>query len=216
MMLLATLILSPKNRQTSCLLLVGIAIAAAWPNDVLFLMCFFAGALCNWVAVGPTAARVLLVLGLILGSYQPYGVDYLLPEITREPKTLYNAIGGVCLTLAVCRGGALRAFLNSTIVQYLGKVSYSLYLMHTIVLCSIASYVISVLGVGALGLSMAFAVYIPITFAISHVFTETVDRFAVRFGHSFAKRMSSSLNVMADKSVMRQPDLPRVISSRMD
>jgi peptidoglycan/LPS O-acetylase OafA/YrhL len=201
MMLLATLMLSPKNRQTSCLLLVGIAIVAAWPNDVLFLMCFFAGALCNWVTVGPTAARVLLVLGFVFGSYQPYGVDYMLPELTREPKTLYNAIGGVCLTLAVCRGGALRAVLSSAIVQYLGKVSYSLYLVHTIVLCSIASYIVSVLGVGVLGLSFAFAVYIPVTFVVSHVFTDTVDRFAVRIGHRFAKSISSSMDVLGDKSV---------------
>ena len=189
MMLLATLMLSPRNRQPSCLLFVGIAVLAAWPNDVLFLLCFFAGALCNWVKVGPTAAHILLVLAFVFGSYQPYGVDYMLPEITREPKTLYNAIGGICLTLAVCRGGALRGLLSTAAIQYLGKLSFSLYLIHIIVLCSIASYIVSVLGVGAYGLSVALLAYITVTFVISHIFTDTVDLFAVRIGHLFSKYM---------------------------
>lgn len=185
--LLATLMLSPANRQIACIAVVSVAVLLMRTEDTIYLLCFFAGCLCNWMTVSRRVALLLFVVGLILGSYQPDGVTFMLPSLTSDPKTLYNAIGAVSLTIALCRGGLFARSLAHPYVQYLGKVSYSIYLLHFILLCSVSSAVVVTLGAGWVGLSVAFILYVITTFSIAHFFTLTVDNSAVRLAHRFAR-----------------------------
>jgi len=187
MALLGLLALSPKNRQVHCLAIAGAGVVLANPSGVVFILCFIAGALCNWIKVGRNAARILFFAGLIFGSYQPFGVDYFLPNWGDDPKSFYNAVGGVCLTLSLCRGGILSHFLKHDYVQYLGRISYSMYLLHFVTLCSISSSIVVAFDGSAIGLMLAFVVYIGVTIIFSHVFTIFVDDAAVRYSRKFSK-----------------------------
>lgn len=206
--LLATLMLSPANRQVACIAVVSIAVLLLRTADTIYLLCFFAGCLCNWMTVSRRIALPLFLVGLILGSYQPDGVTFMLPSLTADSKTLYNAIGAVSLTIALCRGGLFARSLANPYVQYLGKVSYSIYLLHFILLCSVSSAVVVTLGAGWVGLSVAFILYVITTFSIAHFFTLTVDNSAVSLAHKFARFIEGQSRQGAVDDLATRPQRP--------
>ena len=206
--LLATLMLSPANRQVACIAVVSIAVLLLRTADTIYLLCFFAGCLCNWMTVSRRIALPLFLVGLILGSYQPDGVTFMLPSLTADSKTLYNAISAVSLTIALCRGGLFARSLANPYVQYLGKVSYSIYLLHFILLCSVSSAVVVTLGAGWVGLSVAFILYIITTFSIAHFFTLTVDNSAVSLAHKFARFIEGQSRQGAVDDLATRPQRP--------
>jgi peptidoglycan/LPS O-acetylase OafA/YrhL len=196
--LLGLLALSPKNRQVFCLIVAGGALILANPSDTVYFISFIAGALCNWITVDRKHAWSLLFAGLVMGSYQPFGFHYMLPNFGLDPKTFYNAVGGVCVTVAVCRGGLFSPFMGNSIVQYFGRLSYSVYLLHFIILCSVASYIVLSFGGGPFGLVSAFLAYFLITFACAHVFTTLVDNASVRLANKFSRWVDDQPNLVQD------------------
>lgn len=133
-------------------------------------------------------AHVLLVVGLILGSwhvgwlnsYNPLYGRFTLPLFNQsEMQVFVLIIAAACIILAVLSLGWLSRFFELRPLQYLGKISFSLYLIHWIVLygfsCDIFNRLISH-HVGYIpSFLITFAISVPLIFAISHVFTKYID-----------------------------------------
>ncbi len=176
LMLLAVLALAPKNRQLLCLALACISLVVAQPSDLVYFLCFFAGAALNWAKGTQAPGLALLVTGLVLGAYQGDSRFYsFLPVVTSDAKTFYNSIGAVFLVWGVCVAGSFERAFASPFAQYLGRISYSLYLIHFVALASLTSLVVAYMGTDALGLVVAMILYLLFSVGLAGLLTRFVD-----------------------------------------
>lgn len=115
-----------------------------------------------------------------LGNYDVWGMVSL-----SKPKC-FESMGSALLILSVAFSQTLQRFLERRWVAFLGSISFALYLVHLILICSVASYAylkLRALGSGhdwsAIGACvLCFAAAIPAAMALHWC----VDRPAIRFG----------------------------------
>jgi peptidoglycan/LPS O-acetylase OafA/YrhL len=74
-------------------------------------------------------------------------------------------------------------------VQFLARISFSLYLLHFIVLCSLASWFYLHSPQQTLWLLANFVLYLAVCFLAAHLFEAWVDRGAIRVSHRFSARL---------------------------
>ncbi|CDN51176.1 acyltransferase family protein [Neorhizobium galegae] len=187
LLLLSALALSPSRRgNLLSLAACSLGIVLLKPDDFIFFLCFFAGAALNYVRISVVAGVICTALGLMLGAYRSSDGLFIWVPIFPSANTAYNAVGAVLLVAAVCRAGTAERFLQSSIPQFLGRISYSLYLLHFIVLCTIASYTVVLVGVNPIGLTLSLAAYLLVTIILSVAFTRYIDSYAINSGHKFS------------------------------
>jgi peptidoglycan/LPS O-acetylase OafA/YrhL len=134
---------------------VAVELAAHSSGDFMtlsYIVCFIAGAaladhhekISALMSRTTSSHRVLLLgLALLLFTYDAWMPPHLLPgplgAVARlEGTRILLETASALIFIALARHpGRARAFLRSAIPQYLGRVSYSLYLLHTIVLLAI-------------------------------------------------------------------------------
>ena len=89
--------------------------------------------------------------------------------------------GAVGLLLAAMYAAPLRRLLSSGIPEYLGRISYSLYLVHGTVLFFLAN-----LLYGRLGWTGILPIYLVIAIGLAHLFCVTIEEPALRAGKLIA------------------------------
>ncbi|KAM7209176.1 Acyltransferase family domain containing protein [Naviculisporaceae sp. PSN 640] len=110
----------------------------------------------------------------------------------QDPYRYYQSIGAFLIVLCVSRSTSWQAFFNSAPIQYLGKISYAMYLMHGPVLHTLG-YAIErfvwtrITGVETDmayvgGFVLASLAVVPLVIWVSDVFWRGVDEPVVRFG----------------------------------
>ncbi len=179
--MVALFAIGPRVRIASC---VG-AIALFW-GAPLYLTFVYGYVLANLDLLirDKQVARGIVgdVAGLLLLAFAAY---YRLDH--DGPKT--NALLGACLVLAPILSPLLRRLLSSSFSKWLGRISFPLYLVHGIIICSISSFLIVRLHeFGWSPQSMAIAV-VPATIVISLGVAQLclgIERFAIRSSHRFA------------------------------
>lgn len=144
-----------------------------------------------------------------------YWLSYLKPQAVFDPKWFYLFWGANLLVVSVPRLGWLKRFFESRFCQFLGRISFSLYLVHGPILSFLGDRVyhavgfvrVSGLGVeqlawwanrfplpltGPYGLELAFLlpqiVLLPFTFWVADVVTRMVDEPSVKFAAWLYKR----------------------------
>jgi peptidoglycan/LPS O-acetylase OafA/YrhL len=85
---------------------------------------FAAGALCYWAVTNPRFRPALFVFLALM----------LLPVLYQDPAQVLIGWGTTLLIYVASRKGTLTTWLNFEPLQYLGRISYSLYLCHLLVL----------------------------------------------------------------------------------
>lgn len=142
----------------------------------IYYAAIFSGATINAVNVRPNVNYILLGLGLYFGSFQNGSIFYeFLPQQITNPRLLYNFLGAYLLTFVVIKGVG-KGFLQAQAVQFLGKISYSLYIIHFLVLSSLASYLY--LRVDFVGWSILFHVslYFLMCIVVAYLFSMLIDK----------------------------------------
>lgn len=141
-----------------------------------------------------------------------YYLSFLKPQAVFDPKWFYLAIAANIIVAAIPRMPRIKAFFEGRFCQYLGRISFSLYLVHGPVLVTLGDRVYSAVGysaphersremlawwidrlplptAGPLGLEPAFLlshiVLLPVTLWLADFVTRTVDEPSVRFGQWF-------------------------------
>jgi peptidoglycan/LPS O-acetylase OafA/YrhL len=188
----------PKKYTAAPLLMVLFLIYAMHLQDSIFYLAFFAGSLLGNFQRFLKYRFFVFALGIYFGGFQFNSIAYdFLPNLNFlgvdifERKNFYNALGAVFVTLSVIQGFGLKVF-ESRLFQFLGRISFSIYLIHFIVLCSLSSFVYVHLPQSKLFLGINFALYLVVCFFVSMIFERFVDKVAINISHKFSSKMFSS------------------------
>ncbi|CZT41776.1 related to hard surface induced protein 3 (sterol glycosyl transferase) [Rhynchosporium secalis] len=146
-----------------------------------------------------------------------YYLAYLKPQATFDYKWFYLFWAAAFTAASIPRIGWLRRFFEGRFCQYLGKISFGLYLVHGPVIFILADRLYSAVGfvrerhmmnipqwpnsfslsmAGPLGMEFAFLVphivLLPITFWLAEIVTKFVDEPAVRFAQNLYRRLANA------------------------
>jgi peptidoglycan/LPS O-acetylase OafA/YrhL len=111
---------------------------------------------------------------------------------TPELEILAHIVGAIIVVVAVLKLELLAKPLESRPMQYLGKISFPLYLTHFIIMGSVACFIFSHLAAAhsyGLALLAAVVVSLPISFVVAHFYAKYVDAQAV----GLSKRWGNAL-----------------------
>jgi peptidoglycan/LPS O-acetylase OafA/YrhL len=187
--LLAFHLALPRFRRVWAWLTVAVLLVLVHGPDAVYYATIFAGALINRVRLDRASMALVFVLGCYCGAFQPGNVIYAPLPSTEQgielQRNLWHAAGGLLLTASVASGFA-RALFESAPVRFLGRVSFSLYLLHFLVLCSLASWMFLWLPLSTSSLVLVFVTYLAVCFAIAVVFDRFVDRGAIALSRRVA------------------------------
>ncbi|MEN4919734.1 acyltransferase [Achromobacter spanius] len=149
----------------------------------------------------------LALLGLYLGGIDGsklYAWLGLIPVGTASKNGVFAVFGAVILVYAV-KGGAFSNLLQSRPVQFLGRISYSLYLVHLPIILSVACgsylWLATEQGFGRVGAAaLAFSIALPTTIAVAMVFTRLVDEPCIKFAKRLFPSGEASSTISPGKS----------------
>ena len=142
----------------------------------------------------------LVTLGIYCGSYPYYGAETglwsALPAIGSAHKPVfYHVLGAFALILATRLFAEAREVFSKRPFRFLGRISYSLYLVHFPLVCSVATGLFLVLlphfGYAA-AVAAVFVAMVPVVLAASTLFTLLVDEPAIRLSDRFARLVMGS------------------------
>ena len=145
-------------------------------QSFLWGSCFIYGALLSyksekigeWYGITPRWAKVAVLIGTTL--------VYLSTKSSVQPFA-------ACVVLVFAERSRASRWLNMPIPEYLGRISYSMYLMHGTVL-----YATLILLYGKLPFVVLVGTYCALTLLLSHLFCVGVEEPSMRLGKRWAKR----------------------------
>ena len=131
--------------------------------------------------------------------YYVFGIVLILIFINGFGQTFYSAYAGILVSAVgifmIINSNGLRRLFQHKILVWLGKISFSLYLIHLPIICSLSCYLLLNLGFGYFynGLISVAVSMVFILFAAA-LFTKWVDSPAVIFSNWFAKFILTFFN----------------------
>jgi peptidoglycan/LPS O-acetylase OafA/YrhL len=146
---------------------------------------------------------LLLVSGLFLGSY-PFeanveGTFYWIMklDVLQNPGAEYHVLGAFFIMLALLNSKKLQAFFSKSPFIFLGKISFSLYLIHLIFICSFSSYIFvffkSFVKYNT-AFALTFVLSLPLLMTASWVVYKLVDSKSVLLSKILYKNLFGSTN----------------------
>lgn len=192
LLLLAFYICKPQ-KWTSALSFLACAVLYVFMKmESIYFIALFAGALLNQVKIASKWTPGLLVAGLYLGGFQFMSPLYdFWPSINTgnievwDKITFYNLIGALCLVAAVANGCGQK-ILESRVCQFLGEISFPIYLLHFLIICSLSSALYINLPQSAPYLIANLGVYLAVCCGLGKLFAVWVDQPAIRLSHKAA------------------------------
>jgi len=131
----------------------GVMILVSLKTDIYFAGIFLGFALCDifctresvlrWYRKLPAVPVLIFLLGFYLLSYPSIGMDMtgtIYAILPSAYTVVYHIAGAFLLTAGVLGSGGLQRFLAWRPFVYLGKISYSLYLLHFPVIATFSCY----------------------------------------------------------------------------
>ncbi|KDD69808.1 peptidoglycan/LPS O-acetylase OafA/YrhL [Pseudomonas sp. BT76 TE3572] len=129
--------------------LLVISISALFYNNLIFpfvVGTFVSSYLAkNRKEISFRASIVLIILGLYMLGYmipeKSYAWASLTPEVFKKnTQTILHTLGSACIIFATMTNKKLFQSLNGRFLRFIGKISFPLYLIHTLIICSLSSY----------------------------------------------------------------------------
>lgn len=181
-----------------------------------YMIAFALGISLNYIEVykdiiaGPAryiAPALLLIAGLILGSYptnEDIGRAIQFTVFRRLPQvivsgfnyTWYHTAGAYLLILAFVFSPRLQHFVSLRLFRFLGYISFSIYLLHPLVLGSVSSY--AFLGLyGTLGYNQAalcaFLITISVSIGAAWLMSKYIDDKGIKLAHYIYRRFAKKI-----------------------
>lgn len=146
-----------------------------------------------WISTGSRGSRdlkavtltgpLLFVVGLYLGMYPQFGLPdgFFAPLSILNPLgvVLVHSLGAACVLGGLLASHHLQRIFGGKAGAFVGRISFSVYLLHTLVLGSFACWYFEVayqyLGYNLAAVS-AFVLSLPIIFAVALMATRLVDQ----------------------------------------
>jgi len=133
-----------------------------------------------WI-VAPAFITALWLGGFNKGTlYFPFNeLTIMINSHEIDKPTLSKSIGAIIMVLCILRSHGLKSFFSTVACKFLGKISFSLYLVHVAIICSIGSWVfITTNSHGPQWISATLAITTSIIASIimAILFERTIDR----------------------------------------
>jgi peptidoglycan/LPS O-acetylase OafA/YrhL len=186
-LLLLFYLLKPREKSSIAWLFFFYLIFQNYGKDSLFLFAIMIGSLLHAVTISKKWVPYVILIALYLGAFQFENRYYdFLPLVgVFKKKDFYETIGAVLLVAPIVQGYG-KKFFETRILQFLGRISYSLYLVHFLILCSLSCAFYLFLPHTSLALLLNFFLYSLISILVSVVFYKYVDRPAITISHYFS------------------------------
>jgi len=195
--LLLFYITKPRTRIMLPMLLVFLPIYCLHGRDSIYIYAIFLGSLLNLFKGSTRYNFGLFLFGIYLSGFQFGSVLYdFLPTIkiagfeVWERRNFYTLIGALCLTASIIRG-AFASFFEHRVLQFLGNISFPLYLLNPIVLCGVTSAAYLGFAHGGVLILYHLAFYTAVCLIAATIFGYLVDRPAISISHRFSSNLFS-------------------------
>ena len=182
--LLLFYIAKPKGHNVLFLSLVIILIYTLNEKTPIFLYAILLGSLLNTISIPKKLHLLLFIAGLFFGAFQDGNAFYnTFPHVLPwHRQSFYGSLGALLITAPIVHGFGTK-FFQSRPLQFLGTISFPLYLLHFTVLASFSCWLYLVLPQHPLTLCLNLALYLLISIGLSVVFEKYIDQPAIRFSH---------------------------------
>ncbi|WMT43200.1 acyltransferase [Paenibacillus sp. D2_2] len=158
----------------------------------------------NWLTViqRPWITLFLLCIGLYLGSYPYVGIENTVYSLLVWKTSsfsffvFYHTLGAFFTLTALLNSSRLQSLFSRKLFSYLGKISFSLYLLHFTIICSLGSYIfyqLHLLFSYSLSVTLTVILTTPIIFALAHWFYLFVDAKTLSLLGKWSKRIFDPL-----------------------
>ena len=148
----------------------------------------------RWVRSNRIYSLLTLVIGIILLTYR-WPPEFLAVKLSPKDLRFVTGLGAFLLLLWVMSSPRVQRVMEWPALQFLGRVSYSLYLVHFIVLLTAAQYGIhwanSVGITGSYSYWLAFAITISGSLILAAICYRYVERPAISLGKFLANKASA-------------------------
>lgn len=192
------------NNKKSILLHIIVAVLILL-TDKKFYAAFILGSLISRLFVdgfsfpkgwkGITIKLFLVVAGIYFSSY-PQG-SFVQQSMWKpiawswtNTYDLFHVLGSFCLLFVICFEKNFIRFFSIKPFLYLGKISFSFYLIHLAVMCSLGCWIFLKLwkqGTYFIPFLISFLASMAVTFLISHFFYKFIDKASIRFSEKMGK-----------------------------
>lgn len=169
------------------------AVVANWESiNIVHFVAIFAGSVLNRVIIPVKLSAYFIATGLLCGGFDYSAFYAWVPSLWGHEKLVMNTIGAIFLVTGTLANRAFSRLLESKVPVYLGKISFSSYLLHWPIICSFSFGMIYVLkfDVGLDHQSAALVVLamtIVLVIILSTLFARFVDIPAMVLASNFAK-----------------------------
>ncbi len=136
---------------------------------------------------------VFLVLGLLLGSYpigrDPQGTIYAFANLSwlgAEPAVFYHVMGSFLLMIVLLESKRMQNFFARKTFLFLGEISFTMYLLHFIIMGSFSSFVflkLQPIMSYHFAVALSLLASLPVIIFVSYVAHIYVDKKSVNFSH---------------------------------
>jgi len=140
---------------------------------------------------------LLFIAGIIAASY-PMGVKspvglYSLITFSTQPLSaqIYHILAATIILFFVLTNSKTQSILESKIPNFLGKISFSLYLLHWMVVFSVSSFLVLALRktniAYPVNIAIVCIVSVPLMLAVSWPFYKYIDAQSMKLANNFSK-----------------------------
>lgn len=195
-----------------------LALSSSANKTAMYTSLFFLGSILitfRFNEEKPSAIRhaiclIGLLVGLYLAGFHSASASYaMLNDMTRsvtaftgyQPSWLLimPAFGGLIILLSVLNAQRTFAILDTAPMKWLGRLSFSLYLLHTFILVMVAQFFTKHFGMSFTAMVMTLSTTLILTFIAAYYFHLKIDLPAI----SLANKFSSLL--LGDRSKSQSP-----------
>jgi len=159
------------------------------------------------VSLSRTASIIALTAGLYLGAFPYVGQELLIwrpiSSIALRNIFVISHITGAFLCIIALSGlPSLQRTLTTKACAFLGRISYSMYLIHFTIIGFLGSFIIinlSPLGYGT-SLIAAMIIILPTTIGASYLFTILIDEPSIQISNYLSKTLTNQANASSPAS----------------
>ncbi|ENX60627.1 MULTISPECIES: acyltransferase family protein [Acinetobacter] len=144
--------------------------------------------------LGTRISIFLFLLGLYFCGVHNNSASYqfVIQVLGKQSYDYLNFIGGFCIVYAVLKGKWLAQFFDRSVLVFLGKISFSIYLIHLAVLYALGIPLFNLLHV-QWGFSylnaglLASLLSVLLSIVLAHPYSHYVDDFSIKVSNKLAK-----------------------------
>lgn len=138
---------------------------------------------------------LLLIAGVYFSSYPPGSFAHQsiwkpLDQLFANSYDLFHVLGAFFILFVICFDKNFTRFFSIKPFLYLGKISFSFYLLHLAILCSLGCFLFLKLwkpGTYFVPFLISFLASMVVSFLISHLYYQFVDKAGIRFSEKMGR-----------------------------